>query len=90
MPKKYFLGILSMALVLTLVSTSCDKISGIGSSMGIGNVATTESITYSMSLGGNDGVTVNIKPTSNAKPDIPYQIDLYESGRFREVLSIGV
>lgn len=77
MPNKLIVGILFMTLALSFLTTSCDQISNIG------NVATTESITYHMALVGDDGVTVNIKPTSRAKANIVYRVDLYESGRFR-------
>jgi len=52
-------------------------------------IATVESIEWhSFDLNG-DGIAVNLKPSSGAKADTTYTVDLYESGRYRDTQSIS-
>ena len=82
MSKKIFFEFLSMVLVLSLLPTACGVITR-------NNIATVESIQYHLAWVGDDGVSVNLKPSSGATANKLYTVDLYESGRFRATQTVS-
>ena len=78
-----------MVLGLSSLFTSCTAISSAESSLHIGTIATAESIYWTGQAFGPTGLQVTLKPTSKAKPDVQYTVDLYESGEYRATQTVS-
>ena len=93
MSKKLIVGALAVVLGLSSLFTSCNAISSVESSLHIGTIATSQSVSWTGQANFNgtvtEGLNVTIKPTSKAKPDVQYTVDLYESGEYRATQTVS-
>ena len=92
MSKKFVMRVLVMVLGLPLLLTACTAISNAESSLHIGTIATSQSVSWTAQASlyaPIEGLDVIIKPTSKAKSDVQYTVDLYESGEYRATQTVS-